>query len=141
MIDWPLTISTISQAIRLAQDLRSIDKELSQAEAKLKIADLTTALADVKIALTQARDDAAEQQAEINRLKSLHKRLSDDTVEINGRRYRKSADGKPLGHSFCAVCLEKDGRLIETVATHMPGLPDQCPSCKALYGDILSYAG
>lgn len=40
MIDWPLALSTVSQAIKLASDLRSIDKEVSEADLKLKIADL-----------------------------------------------------------------------------------------------------
>ena len=41
MIDWPLAFSTASQAIGLANELRSIDKEVGHAELKLKTADLT----------------------------------------------------------------------------------------------------
>jgi hypothetical protein len=36
MIDWPLALSTASQAIKLANDLRSVDKDVSQAELKFK---------------------------------------------------------------------------------------------------------
>jgi hypothetical protein len=53
VIDWPLALSTASQAIKLANDLRTIDKEVSQAELKLKVADLTGALADLKMTLKQ----------------------------------------------------------------------------------------
>jgi hypothetical protein len=49
MIDWPLAFSTASQALKLVNDLRAIEKEFSRAELKLKIAELTTALADLKI--------------------------------------------------------------------------------------------
>jgi hypothetical protein len=65
-----LAISTVSQAMN-ANDLRSIDKELSQAELKLKIADLTSALADLKITLTEARSEATEKDDEIAGLKSF----------------------------------------------------------------------
>jgi hypothetical protein len=40
MIDWPLALSTASQAVKFANDLRKIDKEVSQADLKLKIAEL-----------------------------------------------------------------------------------------------------
>jgi hypothetical protein len=55
MIDWTLALSTASQAIKFANDLRLIDKEVSQAELKLKVADLTGTLADLKMILTEAR--------------------------------------------------------------------------------------
>lgn len=142
MIDWPLALSTASQAIKLVNELRSIDKELSQAELKLKIADLTTALADLKITLTDARSDAAEKDTEIARLKALQRRLADETVELYGYRYRKRKDGKEggAGNPFCDVCLQKWGLLIETTQLHDPGMPLQCPNCKAKYGDLHTYS-
>jgi len=54
-MDWALALSTVSQAINLANQLRSIDKEASQAELKLKVADLTGTLADLKMTLTEAK--------------------------------------------------------------------------------------
>lgn len=84
MLDWPLALSTASHAISLVQELRGVDREFNQAELKLKIADLTSTLADLKITLTQAKSDAHEMEAEIARLKSLHRRLVDETIELNG---------------------------------------------------------
>lgn len=141
MIDWPLALSTASQAIKLANDLRSIDKEMSQAELKLKVADLSTALADLKMTLTEAKSDAAEKDEEIARLKKLQRRLADDTVELYGFRYRKRTDekGPAAGNPFCDVCLQKHGLLIETTHLREPGRPLQCPNCKAKYGDLHSY--
>jgi predicted nucleic acid-binding Zn-ribbon protein len=95
VIDWPLALSTVSQALKLANDLRFIDKEVSQAELKLKVADLTTTLADLKITLTDAKSDAADKDEEIDRLKNLQRRLADDTIELYGYRYRKRTDGNP----------------------------------------------
>jgi hypothetical protein len=142
VIDWPLALSTASQAIRLANDLRSIDKEVSQAELKLKVADLTGALADLKMTLTEAKGDAAEKDAEIVRLKKLQRRLEDETVELYGYRYRKRKDGKAggAGNPFCDVCLQKDGLLIETACVPGKGIQAlQCPNCKATYGGLHTY--
>ena len=142
VIDWPLAFSTASQAIKLANDLRSIDKEVGQAELKLKIADLTTALADLKMTLTEAKNDAAEKDGEIARLKKLQHRLESQTIELYGYRYRKRTDGKPpgaAGNPFRDVCLQKEGLLIETTHVHEPGIPLQCPNCKAKYARLHTY--
>jgi rubrerythrin len=142
VIDWPLALSTASQAIKLVNELRSADKELSQSELKLKIADLNTALADLKMTLTDAKSDAAEKDAEIARLKKLQRRLEDETVELYGYRYRKRKDGKEggAGNPFCDVCLQKDGLLIETAFVHGTGIQQlQCPNCNAKYAKLHTY--
>jgi hypothetical protein len=69
VIDWPLAISTASQALKFAYDLRSIDREVSRADLKLKLADLAATLADLKATLVEARSDATEKEDEIVRLK------------------------------------------------------------------------
>jgi hypothetical protein len=140
MIDWPLAFSTLSQAFKAANDLRSIDKEVSQAELKLKVADLTSSLAGLKMTLTDAKVEAAEKDAEIVRLKEVGRRVVEETVEVDGYRYRKRIDGEEgvTGKPFCNVCLQKDGLLIETTYAHGSGLKGsvslQCPNCKAWYG-------
>jgi hypothetical protein len=142
MIDWPLALSTVSQAIKLASDLRGIDKEIGEAELRLKIADLTTTLADIKMTLTEARSDADEKDAEITRLVTLHRRVVEDTVELSGYRYRKRTDGRgpAAGNPFCNVCFQKHGLLIETTHLHEAGRPLQCPNCKAKYaGDLRTW--
>jgi len=142
VIDWPVAFATASQAIKLVNDLRSIDKEVGQAELKLKIADLTTALADLKMTLTEASSDAVEKDAEIARLKKMQHRLTDETVEMYGYRYRKRKDGKgpAAGNPFCDVCYQKDGLLIETACVPGKGIMAvQCPNCKATYGGLRTY--
>jgi hypothetical protein len=142
MIDWPLALSTAAQAIRLANDLRGIDKEMSEAELKLKVADLTATLADLKMTLTEARSDAAEKDQEIARLKKLHRRVEDETVELYGYRYRKRKDGKQggAGNPFCDVCFQKEGLLIETATMAGKGIMAlQCPKCKGRYDGLHTY--
>lgn len=141
MIDWPLAFSSASQALKLANELRSIDKEMGQAELKLKVAELTSSLADIKLTLTEAKNDAVEKDEEIARLKKLQRRLADETVELYGYRYRKRKDGKDggAGNPMCDVCLQKNGLLIETTHLHEPGRPLQCPNCKAKYTGLHTY--
>jgi hypothetical protein len=142
MIDWGVAFATASQALKLANDLRSIDKEVSQAELKLKIAELTGTLADLKVTLTDAKNDAAEKDAEIARLKKLQHRLTEETVELYGYRYRKRKDGKEggAGNPFCDVCLQKDGLLIETAFVPGKGmLALKCPNCEATYGGLRTF--
>jgi hypothetical protein len=142
MIDWPVAFSTASQALKLANDLRSIDKELGQAELRLKIADLTTALAELKMTLTEAKNDAAEKDAEIARLKRLQRRVEEETVRIYGYRYRKRTDGEEggTGNAFCDLCLQKEGLLVETIITPKQGIISyECPNCKTMYGILRSF--
>jgi hypothetical protein len=83
-------VPTASQAIKLANELRSIDKEVNLAELKLKVAELTSSLADLKLTLTDAKSDAGEKDEEIIRLNEMQRRLVDDTVELYGYRYRSA---------------------------------------------------
>ncbi len=99
MVDIMTALATASQAIKLTQDLRGIDKALNEAEFKLKIADLTGALADLKMALTDAKDELVSKDAEIATLKEQFKR-SAETIEIAGFKYDKTGDGKPKGKSI-----------------------------------------
>jgi hypothetical protein len=139
MIDWPVAFSTVSHALKLVQELRSIDKELSHADLKLKIADLTSALADIKITLSEAKTEAADKDAEIVRLKALHRRLDIDTIEMHGYRYRKNSVGEPAGTPFCPVCLEKHGYLFELAHGEHFGQALKCPDCNASYGNMPVY--
>jgi hypothetical protein len=141
-MDWAVALSTASQAIKFANELRSIDKEMGQAELKLKVADLSAALADLKIILTDAKSDAAEKDQEIARLKKLQQRLVDETVELYGYRYRKRKDGKEggAGNPMCDVCLQKNGLLIETAQIAGKGIQAlRCPNCKAEYAHLHTY--
>jgi hypothetical protein len=60
-------LGSTNQAIKLAQDLRRIET-LDEASYKLKIADLTHALSDIKLALTDAKEDLASRDAQIDEL-------------------------------------------------------------------------
>jgi hypothetical protein len=140
MIDWPIAFSTLSQAFKVAQELRAVDKELSVADMKLKVADLTSSLADIKLTLTEAKSEASVKDEEITRLKKLHRTVAEDTVEVNGYRFRKATNREgAAGNPYCPVCFAKQGLLIELTDTILSGRPLRCPSCSALYSNVPSF--
>jgi hypothetical protein len=138
MVDIPVAIAAITNAIKLASDLRTIEREFDVAEYKLKIADLTTLLANVKIALGDARTEHAAKDAEIERLKAFLAKRDTDTVEYQGYRYRKGEDGKPRGQPYCSVCELKHGLLFLTT-TEEGGFSQRCPNCNAKFGGVLRF--
>jgi hypothetical protein len=125
-----------------ARERAAIDKEVSQADLKLKVAELTGSLAEIKLTLTEARSDAADKDHEISRLRKLQQRLVDETVEVYGYRYRKRTDGKgpAAGNPMCDVCFQKNGLLIEIANVYGTGIQNlRCPNCKAEYAGLHTY--
>ncbi|WP_411819671.1 hypothetical protein ABFZ85_12975 [Hyphococcus formosus] len=61
-------LSTLSQALRLAKELREVEQSFDAASYKAKIADLYMALGDVKIALTDAKNELYEKDQKIGDL-------------------------------------------------------------------------
>jgi soluble cytochrome b562 len=135
VVDIMGALATASHAIKLAQDLRGIDKALNAAEYKLKIADLTAALSDIKLALTDAKEDLASKDAEIDKLRRQFQRLT-DTVEHQGFKYDKGKDGKPRGRAYCPVCEQKTGMLFHL--NRIQG-DDICPNCKAHFARVFVF--
>jgi predicted nucleic acid-binding Zn-ribbon protein len=91
MVDIMTALATAGQAIKLANDLRGIDKAMDAAEFKLKIADLTVALSDIKIALADAKEELSSKQSEIDALKKKFARI-EDTIEYQGYKYAKGPE-------------------------------------------------
>lgn len=63
-------LSAASAAIGIVKELKDIDRSIDEATFKLKIADLTTALAEAKIALSDAKLALAEKDTEIRNLEA-----------------------------------------------------------------------
>ena len=57
-MDIVTALSAISQAVTIAKTVREIDKGFDQAEYKAKIADILGLLADTKLALIDAKQNA-----------------------------------------------------------------------------------
>ena len=132
MVDIMTALATASQALKLAQDLRGIDKALNEAEFKLKIADLTVALSDIKMALSEAKEELSSKQSEIDGLKKKFARI-EETIEFHGYRYSKDKQGGPKGAPFCPVCEQKSGIMVHLVDF---GRVINCPHCNGKYFDV-----
>jgi uncharacterized CHY-type Zn-finger protein len=130
-MDIMTALATASQAIKLANDLRGIDKAMDAAEFKLKIADLTVALSDIKIALSDAKEEIGAKDAEITELKSRFKR-NGELVEYHGFKYDKGPDGQPRGAPYCQVCDQKSGILIHLADFRSV---ENCPACNSKYNN------
>jgi hypothetical protein len=136
-MDWAATISAISTAIGLAKDLKEIDAGFDLAAMKANAADLYGNLADVKMALTDARDALREKDEEIARLKSAFA-FRGTLVERNGYKYEPKADGTPRGDPFCPRCEQNLGRyyrLVPSTKHHTRG-DSECPECKSQYQHV-----
>jgi hypothetical protein len=97
---------------------------------KLKIAELSGALANAQIALVEAQREITQKDATISKLEANLNQWRDALVECRGFYYRKKANGKPQGRPYCPNCLAK-GHLMMTVVTEKPGRPLDCPTCEA----------
>jgi hypothetical protein len=132
VVDIMTALATAGQAIKLVQDLRGIDKAVDAAEYKIKIADLTEALANLKHALIEAKDDLATKDVEIDRLKNQLRRKA-ALVEHGGYSYDKAKNGKPKGSPYCPVCEQKEGLLFHLSPPPHGMSMSTCPNCKAMY--------
>jgi hypothetical protein len=130
--------AALGAAINLSKELIGVNRSFNEAEFKLKIADLTSSLATVKISLADAQQQLQQRDSEIG---SLKKNLAfrEDLVETNGFKYRKQGDGSPIGTAFCPVCEQKNGNFFNLVRTQKPGIPYCCPSCKSDFGHVAAY--
>jgi hypothetical protein len=135
-MDWPAAFTAASQALGLAKTLVEVDRTLDHATFKMKIADLSSNVADLKLALIEAQSEAAGKDEAIAKLKEAFAFREEQTVRVRGLRYEKAPDGSgPEGMPFCDRCERVDGRLIRIAGTHTKdGYRSVCPQCKADYG-------
>jgi hypothetical protein len=135
MIDWALALTSTSKAIETAKLLLEVGKAYDEATFKLTIANLTGDLANVKLALTDARAESREKDEEIAALRKTFAFRQDHTTVVRGFRYEMTNDGKPQGMPFCQRCDAVDGRLIPLAKTRSKdGFRAICPQCKSDFG-------
>jgi rubrerythrin len=138
MVDFATALATAGQALKLVNDLRGIQKAFDEAEWKLKVAELNGAIADLKNALVDAKEEVKAKDEELKLLGENFLVLK-ETVEFRGYKFDKKEDGKPTGHAYCPVCIQKDGYMFHLTSTWENGRPEQCPNCKAKF-EITSFA-
>ena len=73
-MDIPTAVSVVSQSIGIVKQLRDLDRDFDKAAAKAQMAELYSNLADVKMALTDARHELQSKSAHI---RELEKQIED----------------------------------------------------------------
>jgi hypothetical protein len=135
MIDFAVALTSLTKGLEALRAIQEIDKNLDAATYKAKIADLMNAVAEAKIALIDAREEIASRNKEIDRLKEGLQFRRENTIMLEGFRYEKGQNGKPVGMPFCRRCDTIDGILIQIAETcTKDGYKGICPNCKADYG-------
>ena len=137
MVDFVTAFATATHAVNLVNQMRGIHKAFDESEWKLKVAELNSAIADLKLALVDAKQELSKKDEDLKYLGDSFL-IFKETVEAHGFRYDKNADGRPTGHAYCPVCIQKEGYMFHLTSTWDPGRPEQCPHCKAKY-EIGSY--
>jgi hypothetical protein len=137
MLDVDVVLKSIGAAIGIAKAVSEAKTEYDLADVRLKMADVTNALADAKVALTDAQLVHRQKDEEIERLKKTFAR-TDETIEYQGKRYRKGRDGKPRGRAFCTVCWE-EGRLFLLDEKDLGRGSMKCARCKAEFAYVNAF--
>ncbi|MCX5579462.1 hypothetical protein [Kaistia terrae] len=132
-------ISAVTAAIGFARELNNVDIQVDQASLKLKVAELTTALADAKLGLVDVADELHAGEKEIARLQDAIAFKTDRTEHYRGYTYELSADGDKVGLPFCPLCLEK-GQFSRLVSANRSGRPKVCPKCHADFGHVTEFS-
>lgn len=94
-------VTSIKAAWDLAKAIKTSADAIDDAQIKLQIAELISALADAKI-------EAAENAERISELERLLKNKSEMLFE--GRLYYRILDGGNKDGPFCPTCFDKDDK-------------------------------
>lgn len=128
----------VTAAIGLSKELIGVDKALHEAEFKLKIAELTSALAGAKIGLAEVEDQLRAKDKEIERLTAFNTDLNGKIIK-NGFYMDTFEDGGPRGDPYCPYCIDRKAGLYRLRHLNKPGRPSGCPHCKNEFGNAPHY--
>ncbi|MQV46514.1 hypothetical protein [Sinorhizobium medicae] len=138
MVDIAAGLSIAAQAIGIVKDLREVDKGLDTGEYKARMAELYSALADVKMALADAQAEIRSKDALIEELKGNFQK-NVDLVEHHGFKYEKFEDGSPKGIPFCPRCEQNFGRYYRLARAEGARGAMKCPECKSDYRHVTEF--
>ena len=139
-MDVMTALAAVSHAIDGVRKLREIERDFDAAAYRLQIADLTSSLADAKLALTDVQQEIGAQKSEIARLKEAL-RFQGKTITVRGQVYESGPNGDPIGMPFCPVCIVDDAVYVR-LADDLKGLRGDafCPRCKSKHSRIMAKA-
>lgn len=130
MVDVVAGLAAMAQAIDIVKSIREMDKSLDDAQVKLRMAELYSALTDAKMALADAKMDLQAKDAEIARLKEV---VADrvPTIRIGEFNFGVGLTGEVYRWAFCNTCEQTSG--LQIIVAPGPGGRNICPKCKGVY--------
>ena len=130
-------LSAVKSATEIVKYLRTVNKDLEQAEFKLKLAELTESLAEIKLKLVEAQEENValrQEVAECNKKQDFRSQLRVEKnvyVPLSGE-----IDGYGIG-PWCTKCFDTSGVLVTlhhkfsvAVGNHK-SYKYECPNCKS----------
>ncbi|CAO3300318.1 hypothetical protein [Stenotrophomonas maltophilia] len=127
-----LAFQTLKVGTDLLSAIRNSDKALSEADLKLKLAELMGHLADARVAVIEASERLSEKDQEIERL-ALALQNKEQVVKERDAYYPMSPEGKAIGAPYCMRCFEVDHFLVHLVRPGRGDTKSSCPKCKVPY--------
>lgn len=131
-------ITAISNGLGIAKALRGLEKNYDAATYRAQIADLIDALADAKLALSDAKEKQSDNSAEIARLKAAFETKSSLIKGEGDYNFLSADDGNPIGYPVCPKCEVLEGRISQT-KEHQYSHTSRCPACETVYNPVVCY--
>ncbi len=121
-------ISTINNSITIVSRLREISKNVSEAEFRNLLADLSNELADAKLQIASLKEQLAKLSEENAALKATSPEKKEKPSGVQWGCYLFENDQG----LYCTACYDSKGK--KSLATRLNSKFRQCPVCKALLG-------
>ena len=118
-------ISAVNNAITLVNRLRTISKNVAEAEFKNVLADLLRELADAKVQIAGLKEKLAAQSDEIRSLKAARPEAKEKPRGVKWGCYQFEGDEG----LYCTACY--DSRGAKSLTMRVNSRYRQCPVCKA----------
>ncbi|WPD24559.1 MAG: hypothetical protein SD837_08330 [Candidatus Electrothrix scaldis] len=124
-------LSGIKQATDIAKIIKDSSSSLEEAEIKLKLADLISALADAKVEIANIKEAVTEKDEEITRLKGVIE--TSDKLVWRAPYYFLIDDNYEDG-PYCQKCYDSQRKLIRLQSPGAKGYWE-CKECSNNYKD------
>ena len=121
-------VASINHSISLVTRLREIAKNISEAEFKNLLADLSNELADAKLQMAELKQQLAVQAEEIQALKRARPDVKEKPIGRQWGCYKFTGDTE----LYCTGCY--DSRGVKSVTNRMNIQTRSCPVCRAVIG-------
>lgn len=125
-------VSALKTATEVAKVLRGLDSTVQTADLKLKIAELTDALANAKLAIVEVQEELGEKDREIQRLTDAL-RARGEVVRHQDAYYKRNSAGVATGDPYCSLCFELKHVLVHINQNPKDRMQSICPNCKNVF--------